>query len=118
MKKHLALLAFFIALSTYAQQPTKPGNFKTYITKTGDTLKVGDVITIGLPRNGDNFTFITQGNVTASAHISGDAVKITKLKSIGNKQRGYKMYAYFKGYGMLPVIFDIDNAIKTEEIEL
>lgn len=107
---------FFIKIAT-AQKPTKSGNHTQYITKTNDTIKTGDTITLGLPNNGNQYLFITQGNTPAAAHISGDQVKITKLKSVGTKKRGYKMYAIFKGYG-LPVYIQIDQAIKTEEIEL
>lgn len=118
MKKLILTLVIAITATTvFAQKPTKKGNFNSYITKTNHTIKVGDTITIGLPNNGNQFLFITQGNQPAAAHISGDQVVISSLKSVGNKKRGYKMYATFKGYG-LSVYIDIDNAIKTEEIEL
>lgn len=118
MKKLLLIL--LITLSTtavFAQKPTKKGDFNQYITKDSITLKVGDTISIGLPSNGNQYIFITQANMPAGPTISSTDVVIHKLKSVGTKRRGYKMYATFKGYG-LPVYIDIENAIKTEEIEL
>jgi hypothetical protein len=120
MKKLLLTISITFIFSTgiKAQIPTKFGSFKQYITKSNDTLKVGDKITFGLPTNGNQYIYITQGNVPAAAKINGDTVTIHKLKSIGNKTKGYKMYALIKGYGLLPVFVDIEAAIKTEEIEL
>lgn len=118
MKNILFLAAIFFSLNAAAQKPTTKGNFKEYITRSNDTIRIGDTITFGIPANGQQYIFITQGNAPCSAHISGDIATISKLKSIGNKQRGYKMYAQVKGYGLIPVSIEIENAIRMEEIEL
>lgn len=118
MKSTVLLFALFISAIGFAQQPTKKGTHKQYITKTNDTIRVGDTISIGLPYNGNEFMFITQGNARTSSHISGDEVVITKLESLKANKTNFKMYALFKGYGLIPVHVDLENAIKTGEIEL
>lgn len=116
MKKLLLLL--FIPFMSFSQTPIKSGNYKTYISKDSIIINKGSKLEIGLPYNGTEYAFITQGNVPAAAHIAGSTVTITKLKAIGSKDTGYKMYAIFKGFGMLPVYVNIDQALKTEEIVL
>lgn len=115
----LAIAAFGYSTAQTGTYPlTKKKNYKTYVNQAGKTINIGDTITINQPKTADAFTFITQGNQPAAAFISGDVVTISKLKSIGNKTRGYKMYAYVKGYGLLPVMIDLDQAINAKEITL
>lgn len=40
-----------------------------------------------------------------------------KLKTYGTKKTGFKMYAHFKGYGLLPVLIDYDTALELGEIK-
>ena len=105
-----------ISQNTISYQNLTPGTYNSYISKDLIPITVGDVIEIGLPGNGDLFRFITQGNTPAASHITGATVTISKLKVIGTAATGYRMFAYFKGFGLLPVIINIDAALKTEEI--
>lgn len=105
-----------IAQDALYQKIDKTGNYDTYTTSYGATISQGDTLTIGLPR-GDTFTFITQGNTPVSSFMAGTTPVVTKLKSVGNKRQGYRMYAIFKGYGLVPVYVDIENAYKTGEID-
>lgn len=116
----IAFILLFISSFMSAQTATYPvekeGKFKTYISRDNIEFSVGQKLEIGLPYAGNQYTFITQGNVPAGAVITGNTVKISKLKAVGNKDTGYKMYAQFKGYGLLPVDIDIESALKTGEI--
>ncbi len=119
--KKVALLLMLISFSIFGQKAifnkiNSEGNFTEYETKEGVVLKIGDTLKIGYPRN-TNFTFITQGGVPATAFLSNTKVVVTKLKSVGNKTRGFKMYALFKGYGLVPVYIDYDSAFETGEIK-
>lgn len=119
MRKLITTIAIALLYSCVsAQIPTKKGTYKQYITKSNDTINVGDKVTFGLPTNGNQYIFITQGNTPAGTVITGDKVTISKLKSIGSTSKGFKMYAVVKGYGLLPVLIDIEAALKTEEVEL
>lgn len=119
MKKIILLL--LISISGFSQKASynkinSEGNFTEYQTKEGVILKIGDTLKIGYPRS-TNFTFITQGGENVAAFLSNAKVVVTKLKSIGNKNRGFKMYALFKGYGLVPVYIDYDSAFETGEIK-
>ncbi|WP_369616949.1 hypothetical protein [Flavobacterium sp. CFS9] len=92
-------------------------SFKEYMSKAGNTIKVGDTLNIGYPRAGDRFMFITQGNEPTGTVIANAKVVITKIKTIGNKNRGYKTYLLFKGYGMIPVYIDYESAFETGELK-
>jgi hypothetical protein len=96
-------------------QINNSGIFKEYQTKDGLIIKKGDAITIGYPL-GNHFTFITQGNLNVAARLSNSVVTVSKIKSIGNDQRGYKVYLYFKGYGINCAI-DYEAALETGEIK-
>lgn len=120
---HFVTLLLCIVNISYSQVAEynnldKKADYKTYITKSKDTITVGSVLTIGLPYNQQQFTFITQGNQPTASFLAGNTIKITKLRALGNKTKGYKIYAYFKGYGMLPVIIDVESALLAKEIVL
>lgn len=122
--KNFAITIFFlgVSLSINAQTAHYPNmkdqNYKVYITKAGDTLKVGDRVEIGLPYGADRYTFIFQGGVNAGTVLTGKTVKITKLKATGNDDIGYTMFALFKGFGLLPVEINLENALRVEEVIL
>lgn len=78
---------------------------------------IGDTLTIGLPSTDFGFMFITQGNQKTTPALANTKVVVDKLKTFGNKKRGFKMYAQFKGYGMLPVMIDIETALQTGELQ-
>ena len=114
------LLLLIISISCFAQKAvykeiTNKGIFEQYQTKDGSVLNIGDAITIGYPL-GQDFTFITQGALQVAAHLSNVEVKISKIKAIGNAERGYKVYLFFKGYGFNCAI-DYEAALETGEIK-
>lgn len=114
------MLLLFVSFSAFSQKATynktnESGKFTEYQTKEGNVLKLGDTITIGYPL-GNNFTFITQGDLNGSASLANKRVKISKIKSIGNSIRGYKTYILFSGYG-ISVHIDYEAALETGEIK-
>jgi hypothetical protein len=114
------LLLLLISMSCIAQKVvykeiTASGTFEQYQTKDGFVLNLGDAITIGYPL-GQEFTFITQGDLQVAARLSNSEVKISKIKAIGNATRGYKVYLFFKGYGINCAI-DYESALETGEIK-
>ena len=118
MKK--ILLFILISFSAFSQKAVynnikEPGNYTEYQTKEGSVLKIGDTIQINFPL-GQEFTFLTQGDYHCGAQLSNTKAVVTKLKSIGNKTRGYKIYAAFKGYGM-PVYIQYEEALQSGEIK-
>lgn len=118
--KKLVLLLFF-SCSVFSQTAIynkieKAGLFKEYQTKSGNILKIGDTINILLPRQGNEFTFLTQGDFQISAHLSNTKVSISKIKTVGNKTRGFKTYLGFKGYGFNCFI-DYESALEVGEIK-
>ncbi len=120
--KILTLFIFFSITITYSQTAeygklTSKSDYEIYLTKTGDTLKVGDTLTIGIPTSDLGFTFISQGGQRVSNTLSDKKVIVDKLKTYGTKKSGYKMYAHFKGYGLIPVLIDYDSALELGEIK-
>jgi hypothetical protein len=120
MKTFFLITVLIFASNTQAQNssfpPKEAGKVNQYTSKTHQTLKVGDEIEIGLPYAGNIFVFITQQNLGVSADLSSSIVKVTEIEIIGNKKKGYKAYAKFKGYGALPVYINIEPAINSKEI--
>lgn len=112
------LLGYTINAQIVNYPISKEGNYESYISKDSILFKVGDKLTIGLPKNGDKYLFISQGGTPAGTVLTGNEVIISKLKVVGNKKRGYRMFAQFKGYGLIPVDIDIENALKVDEIEI
>jgi len=118
----LSLLLFLATLASYSQKAVynkinNQQDFTEYQTKENRILKIGDTLTIGYPRNGNGFTFITQGGVMTSPILANSKVAIHKIKTIGNTKRGYKIYLTFKGYGFVPVYIDYESAIETGELK-
>lgn len=118
--KNLILVLFFITSICSAQtaiyNKTKTeGKFTEYQTKSGNIIKIGDTITINYPR-GENFTFISQGDLKVSATLSNSKVVVSKIKLVGNPTRGYKTYVFFKGYGFNCDI-DYESALEVGEIK-
>lgn len=115
----IILFSFSIGYSQTAEygKLANKSEYKIYLTKTGDTLKVGDTLTIGIPTSDLGFTFISQGGQRVSNTLSDKKVIVDKLKTYGTKNSGYKMYAHFKGYGLLPVLIDYDTALELGEIQ-
>lgn len=114
----LVLLITFISYSQVAQYGKLAGNdsFSTYITKSGDTIRIGETLKIGKPSGEFGFVFITQGNERVVSALAGKDAVISNLKSFGSKKNGYKMFALFKGYGLVPVAIDFENAVDAGEV--
>jgi hypothetical protein len=115
----ILFFSFSIGFSQTAEygKLTKKSEYKNYITKIGDTLKVGDTLTIGIPTSDLGFTYISQGGQRVSNTLSDKKVVVDKLKTYGTKKSGYKLYAHFKGYGLIPVLIDYDTALEVGEIK-
>lgn len=120
--KKITFLLFILSITVSSQTATYPvtkeGKYKTYISRDSLVFNVGDKLEIDLPYNVDRYMFISQGQVPAGTAITGATVEIKKLISIGDDKKGYKMWAQFKGYGLLPVDIDIENALRVNEIIL
>ena len=120
--KILALFCFLLMVNLAFSQVavygeiTSEKKFIQYVTKIGDTLNIGDEITIGLPSTDQGFRFITQGNAKTADWLSGNNVIIHKMKSWSGDKRNYKIYLHIKGYGMVPVLIDYENALLSNEI--
>lgn len=120
MKTLLAILAILSIVAAHAQtakfnELTETGKFIEYITKSGDTLRVGDKLTIEKPSADSHFNYLTQGNQFVSVSLSGKEIEVSQLKAWGESRNGYKMYAGFKGYG-IPVLIDYESAVANGEI--
>lgn len=122
MKTALFLL-MIVPMSIFAQDqvnwtdiPKKNGKYSSYITRKGNTISVGDVITIGTPSTPDGFLWISQGGQQTANFLAGVDVEITKIRTYKGRFAG-KAYLEFKGYGLLPVSIDYEIALKTGEIE-
>lgn len=118
MKKIILLL--LISFSGFSQKiiynkVKTSGNFTEYQDKNGNILKIGDTITIGYPKL-NNFMFITQGNTPVAAFMANKKVVVSKIKSIGTKKIGYKVYMLFGGYGFSCYV-NYEAALETEEIK-
>ncbi len=115
----LLILSISISYSQTAEygKLTKKSEYKMYITKHGDTLKAGENLTIGIPTSDLGFTYISQGGQRVSNTLADKKVIIDKLKTYGTKKNGYKIYAQFKGYGLIPVLIDYDTALEVGEIK-
>ena len=118
MKKLIILLFFtqfsFSQTAIFNKIKTE-GKFSEYITKGNISIKIGDTINIGYHR-GENFTFITQGNVNVRSTIANTKAAITKIRTIGNVKKGFKTYLLFGGYG-LSVYVDYESALDTGEVK-
>lgn len=123
MKHFIATSIFLlIAFNAISQQckygSLSKGNYTEYISKSGKVIHVGDTIQLGKPSGEFGFVFITQGNQRVISALAGKNAVITQLKSVGTNKSGFKMYAAFKGYGLLPVYIDYEMALETCEIKI
>lgn len=118
--KKLIFLLFFTTISfsqtAIYNKITSEGKFTEYQSKNGSSIKVGDTLSIGLPANGNQFIFITQGNVPGGTVLANTKNVITKIRTAGNTKRGFKTYALFSGYG-LSIYAEIESALETGEIK-
>lgn len=123
MKRILLLIAFtlttvagFSQVGEYNKLTKNNQSFEEYVSKNGDVLKVGDKLTIGQALDADGFRYISQGQMKVHPTQGGKHVTIHKIKSYGKKGSGYTMWISFKGFGLLPVEIDYENALAANEI--
>ena len=117
----LTMFLLFIVQMGYSQSAkygelTKKSEYEHYQSKNGFEIKVGDTVVLGVPTSDLGFTYISQGGERVSNTLAGKTIIIDKLKAYGTKKNGYKMYAHFKGYGLLPVLIDYEIALELGEI--
>lgn len=112
------LLLCFYGFSQKAEYGnlTKKSSYEEYLTKSGDIIKIGDTLTLGIPTSDLGFTYISQGGQRVSNTLSNKTVIIDQLKTYGTKSQGFKLYVHFKGYGLVPVLIDYETALETGEI--
>lgn len=122
MKKLLAILALFVASISFAQTAEynklskNNQSFTEYKSKNGDIIKVGDSLMIGKAMDPDGFRYISQGSGRMHATHGGKPFTIHKIKSYGKEKSGFTIWISFKGYGLLPVEVDYENALEASEI--
>jgi hypothetical protein len=92
------------------------GYYDTYHAKDGSTVSVGDTIKLGQPSGNDHFLFIQQGGQYVAPWLADKDVIVTRIKSYGSKKKGYILFVQFKGFGMLPVFIQYDNAVEAGEV--
>lgn len=129
MKQTLLFAFFFICANLHAQPranneraeyniQNKKGRYMEYLSSTGDLIKVGDSLEIGVAANFDKFVYITQDVYPMHADHTGKKVKIRSIEVIGNKNSGLSVYFTFKGFGLIPVYVNYEAALKAGEIKL
>ncbi|MDM1408587.1 hypothetical protein [Myroides sp. DF42-4-2] len=122
MKKIITILTLFAASISYAQTAEynklskNNQSFTEYKSKNGDIIKVGDSLMIGKAMDPDGFRYISQGGGRMHATHGGKPFTIHKIKSYGKEKSGFTIWISFKGYGLLPVEVDYENALEANEI--
>lgn len=115
-----ALLLFFaIGRGQTAQfmKVEKAGQYQEYITKSGKSIKINDTIEIGIPRSGNRFSFIMQGEGNFCGGVIANTKNVVKkIVAAGRPKIGYKVWIFFKGYGLIPVMIDWEAAVMTGEV--
>jgi hypothetical protein len=131
MKTTLSIIFVICSILAHSQQvsyselgPDKKGDHQSYVSKNGDTYKVGDKIKIGYPSSNKTFAFIWQGDgllvplERASVNISGNEVEIKRINVSGTKRAGYTVYLKTKGHvGIVNYTIQFENALETGEVE-
>ena len=118
----LFITAFVICVNYSNGQEVKYGEvngngyYDTYYAKDGSAITVGDTIKLGQPSGNDHFLFIQQGGQYVAPWLADKEVVVTKIKSYGSKKKGYILFVQFKGFGMIPVYIQYDNAIGAGEV--
>lgn len=122
MNKLLAILILLVANISFAQiaeynkLSKNNQSFNEYKSKNGDIIKVGDSLMTGKAMDPDGFRYISQGGGRMHATHGGKPFTIHKIKSYGKEKSGFSIWISFKGYGLLPVEVDYENALEAGEI--
>jgi len=106
----------FAQVAQYGKLSKNNESYKSYKSKNGDIISVGDSLIIGKAMDPSGFRFISQGGGRMHPTHGGKPFVITKIKSYGKDKSGYSIWLNFKGYGLLPVEVDYENAIEAGEI--
>jgi hypothetical protein len=120
--KFLLITAFMICVNYSYGQVAKYGEvngnltYEKYIAKTGSSVSVGDTIKLGKPSGNDHFLYIQQCEQYVAPWLADRDVVVTQIKSYGNQKRGYTLFVQFKGYGLIPVFIQYDNALAAGEV--
>jgi hypothetical protein len=119
MKQLLLLLLFstMVVAQTTKNELIKEELITEYKAETGDIIKVGEKIKVGLPSAGNQFVYITQGNLPCGTIIANQEYLVKKIKVVGSKKRGFKAFALFSGFG-LSCYIEIETALMVNEISM
>lgn len=106
----------FAQIAEFGNLSKNNQSFQEYKSKNGDIIKVGDTLTIGKGLDPLGFRFISQGGGRMHVTHGGKDFVITKIKSYGKAKSGFTIWLNFKGFGLLPVEVDYENALEAGEV--
>lgn len=119
--KLLLFILSFVTFSATSQEVDfknlKKGKFKTYITSNGLEISVGDTLTFGNATSDKGFQYLSQGGDPVHPTRSSAKAIISKIKVLKNGI-SLQPWVYVKGFGLIPVAIDIEQALKSKEIKL
>ena len=88
--------------------------FDTYITESGDTIDVGNTVRFGYPTNGHKYVFVMQGSDYCGTVLTNCFTTIESIRTGGYNEHPI-VFAFIKGWGLIPISIDIEAAIHTGE---
>lgn len=127
MKRVLSIIIFLVSIVSLSAQKIADYNkldgsyfgkkYDVYITKSRDTLRVGDSLVIGKTSADSHFKFINQANQFGGSQLSGHGIKIKKMivKKFG-KNREPVLWIDFRGWGLYPVYIAYEQALEEGEV--
>jgi hypothetical protein len=96
----------------------------SYFCKNGDKFKIGDTLKIGTPSNGNQFSYITEGDgfkipITSLTSIAvGRRIEIKRINVMGDNKTGFFISLKCKGLGgAVNYDIDLEKAIASGEIK-
>lgn len=96
-------------------KPLKNGFYKSYVSKDGTVVRIGDTVHINIP-NGTHYNYISQGGGFAGSVLANKKVVISKIKVYGTAGHEPILFTGFKGYGLLTVFISYELALEVGEI--
>lgn len=127
-KKLILLLLIVVGQNVLAQNKkvksvahdalTKAGTFTEYVSKSGDTIAVGDSLQISNPSNSDRYMYITQNDAYLRADNMNKKLNLKAINVSGDDKKGFTVYLTCKGLGATPVFVKYEDALQTNEIKL
>lgn len=126
MKRVLSIIIFLVSISLSAQKTADYNKldgsyfgkkYDVYITKSGDTLRVGDSLVIGKTSADTHFKYINQANQFGGSQLSGHRIKIKKMivQKFGKNQDPV-LWIDFRGWGLYPVYIAYEQALEEGEV--